>query len=87
MKVLVALSLVAGGLFLTGCSTAPQSSKWEYKLVREPDFVQSPEVVRRPDFPDLRRQYDEAFLNNLGKQGWIYIKTEGEIYYFKRPVK
>jgi hypothetical protein len=87
MKKTIALIFAVSTLFLAGCTTASHASKWEYKSVRQSVLVQTLEVAQRPDFADLRRQRDETLLNDLGKDGWIYIKNNDGLFYFKRPVK
>ena len=36
---------------------------------------------------EVVRQGEETFMNDLGKDGWIYIKDNDGIFYFKLPVK
>ena len=61
---------------LPGCSTAPHSTVWEYK-------VASPHYENPSPRP--RSVVLEDFLNELGKDGWILVQDVDGKYYFKRP--
>jgi hypothetical protein len=60
-------------LALAGCATSSRSTAWEYKVATVPGIA-----TQLP-------QTQEAFLNDLGKQGWILIQTDGYRCYLKRP--
>jgi len=51
------------------------AKEWEYKIVAANANVAT----------TVERQ--EAILNGLGKQGWIFIQNEGGWLYFKRAKK
>ena len=75
---------VISSFLLAGCATPLHSTKWEYK-------VASP---ARSDFggpsggPAEVRRGQEAFLNDLGKDGWVLIsQADGRVFYFMRPLK
>jgi hypothetical protein len=69
----------AGSLLLAGCCTTRHVAKWEYKVVPvAPSSGSNP-----PEF----RQGQEALMNELGKEGWIFVSESDGYNYFKRPVK
>jgi hypothetical protein len=77
----MALAFVAAALLWTGCRTMPHEVKWEYRVAEAP----------RPPTgasPREREESQQAFLDNLGKDGWILVsQTEGRTFYFMRPIK
>ena len=76
----IAVVFAASALFLAGCCTTPQTAKWEYK-VASPHFAGA-------GGPQAVREVQEAFLNDLGKEGWVLVsQTEGRDFFFKRPVR
>lgn len=80
MRKCVAVVLAASALFLAGCCTTPRGAKWEYK-------VASPHLTPGGG-PEGAREAQQAFLNDLGKEGWVLVgQNEGRIFYFKRPVR
>ena len=79
MRTYVSVVIAAGALFLAGCCTTPHASKWEYKVASpQRAFVVGPEDAR---------EAKQAFLNDLGKEGWLLVQVDGMNFYFKRPVK
>jgi len=75
MRVIFAASI----LLLAGCAT-PRAMKWEYKVVHAPSL---PRVGGQE-----QRDADQAFLNDLGKDGWALVsQADGRVFYFKRPVR
>jgi hypothetical protein len=59
---------------LTGCCTGRHATQWEYK-VAEPQGN-----------PNNTRQALEPFLNDMAKEGWIFIERDSTGWcYFKRP--
>jgi hypothetical protein len=73
--------LVASGLLLTGCCcTHPgHGGEWEYKVAVTPV---GPAGTRPTDAAQR-----EKFLNELAKDGWVLVTTEGDYLYVKRPRK
>jgi len=60
-------------LLLAGCCTPHHEIQWEYKLAVFPGFD-----GMHPDAP-------EAFLNDLGKDGWKLVeKDSGGVCIFER---
>ena len=85
MRRCIALVWTASALFLAGCRTGPHATKWEYK-------VAYPHIPRgdanRVEGPEGVRAAQEAFLNDLAKDGWIFVsQTDGRYFYFKRPMR
>jgi hypothetical protein len=65
------LSITASTLLLAGCCTGRHATQWEYKIAPPDNF---------------RAEAPEAFLNALGKAGWILVeKDDRGNYLFKRP--
>jgi len=82
MKKNIALIFAASTLFLAGCCTAHNATKWEYKV------AQAPRGPMGTTGPQENRDLQQTFLNDLGKDGWVLInENKGETFYFKRPVK
>jgi PBP1b-binding outer membrane lipoprotein LpoB len=80
MKKSIALIFAVSTLFLAGCCTTHNATKWEYKVAQDPSHVghTSQEI----------RELQQTFLNDLGKEGWVLInENEGGTFYFKRRVK
>lgn len=66
-------------LLLTGCCTNRHATAWEYKRTY-------PTVAAGTNLSlfELR----EAWLNDMGKQGWdLVLKEDETLYIFKRPLK
>jgi len=85
MKKSIALVFAASALALTGCSTTPHASKWEYKVV-------AGRVGGFGGFggggPEEYRERQQTLLNDLGKDGWVLVGVgEGPTFYFKRRVR
>jgi|KBSSwiStaDraftv2_1062776.scaffolds.fasta_scaffold2521746_1 hypothetical protein len=83
MKTLLVITAVAS--LLVGCATSSvrRTEQWEYKVAAPPfrGFNQANPASNLED----RRKTSEAFLNDIGKEGWIFIeKDESGWYYFKR---
>ena len=79
MKKSIALTFAASTLFLAGCCTTTHVTKWEYKVVCP---TISPSVTDQE-----RRDLQQAFLDDLGKDGWVLVSEDANSFYFKRPVK
>ena len=80
MKKNVALIFAVSTLFLAGCCTTHNATKWEYKVAQAPSYFghTNQEI----------REIQQTFLNDLGKEGWVLInENEQGTFYLKRPVK
>jgi hypothetical protein len=83
MKQTVAL-VFAVSLLLAGCCTTPHITKWEYKVASPPRAT----FGGPSGGPEEARERQQAFLNELGKDGWVLIsQSEGRVFYLKRPIK
>jgi len=81
MKKSIALAIAVSALALAGCSTTHHAMKWEYKVATVPGGFGS-------GGPQEHRERQQAFLNELGKDGWILVsQLEGGAFCFKRPAK
>jgi len=85
------LIITAAALLLVGCATSSvhHNEQWEYKIARSPsqEFSQSNPVSQAQAAQALedRRKTKEAFLNDMGKDGWILVERDDSgAYYFKR---
>lgn len=74
-----AITFTVSTLFLAGCCTTAHITKWEYKVVCPPI---DPNVTGQE-----RRDLQQTFLNNLGKDGWILVSEDENSFYFKRAAK
>ena len=84
MKQSVAVVFAASLLLLAGCCFKPGVTKWEYKVAVPPQAG----FGGPAGGPEERRESQQAFLNELGKDGWVLVsQTEGRIFYFKRAIK
>ena len=76
--------IIAASIFLlTGCCTTHHVTQWEYKVVTGPRWTPANKYKSQEDFLKDR----EAFMDDLGKDGWIYVSETDNTFYFKRPVK
>jgi len=90
MKKSIALVFAASALALTGCSTTPHASKWEYKVVagRVGGFGGGDTGGFGGGGPEEYRERQQTLLNDLGKDGWVLVGVgEGPTFYFKRRVR
>jgi ABC-type phosphate/phosphonate transport system substrate-binding protein len=79
MKRSLAFSLAAASCLLAGCcSTHHATKQWEYKVALTPI---DPQDRTRPVRIELREQ----FLNVLGKDGWVLVTADSDLFYLKRP--
>jgi hypothetical protein len=79
MKKRITVVFVASLLMLAGCTT-PHATKWEYKVTAAPNL---PRVGGQE-----QRDADQAFLNDLGKDGWVLTsQSDGRVFYFRRPIR
>jgi len=75
---------VISGLLFAGCCTTPHITKWEYKVAYPPRTAFGGPSAG----PEERRESQQAFLNELGKDGWVLVSQfEGRIFYLKRALK
>ena len=75
LKCLIATSVSA--ILLGGCCTSPHAQEWEYKVVAGNGNANVANAMNSAE-------KQEAFLNEQGKQGWIFVQEEGGWFYFKR---
>jgi hypothetical protein len=84
MRKPITVIIAASALLLAGCCATPHAAKWEYK-------VASPHLgpFGGPSGgPEAAREAQQAFLNDLGKEGWVLVSaTDGRVFYFIRQVK
>ena len=74
------LLIIGASVFLlAGCSTTYHVTRWEYKVVPPPSYLGLTQ-------PEIQKN-NEAFMNDLGKDGWIFVSQFDEALCFKRPVK
>src|SRR5262249_11118122 len=66
-------NLLAPIILLSGCCTTRHATHWEYK------------VAEPPGSPNNTRQALEPFLNEMAKDGWIFMERDATGWcYFKR---
>ena len=71
----------ASSLLLAGCATGHQGTQWEYKITPAPALPTTGQWTVEEHWKDR-----EAWLNELGKDGWALVsKDDRGVYYFKRP--
>ena len=96
MKRSIAVIFAASTLFLAGCCTSTHVTKWEYKVAVAPRMpaIQFGGTTNAPasqesfrDIMQRRREAQQKFLNELGKDGWVLINENEGTLYFKRPIK
>ena len=69
--------VMASSLVLTGCCTARHAIRWEYKVADLPDGKYKTHTFR---------EMEEAFLNDLAKDGWIFLEKDASgNFILKRP--
>jgi protein involved in sex pheromone biosynthesis len=76
MKKTVALILAASTLLLAGCCTTHHVTSWEYKIVPKAEGSGSE-----------WQKNNEALMNDMGKEGWIFVSESNPYLFFKRPIK
>ena len=81
MKKSTALVFAASTLLLAGCCTTLHTTKWEYKV------TDAPRGPLGTTSPQENRDLQQAFLNDLGKDGWVLINESDGTFYLVRPVK
>jgi outer membrane biogenesis lipoprotein LolB len=75
------LLIIGASIFLlAGCCTTHHVTRWEYKVV--------PMVTGDgPEWQKTQEAKEEALMNDLGKEGWIFVSRSAPFSYFKRLVK
>ena len=80
MKRVIQLLFVTGTVFLAGCCGPHHASnRWEYKVAETPI---GPEGTRPVS---IHRR--EEFLNELGRDGWVLVAADADLFYLKRPMR
>lgn len=75
------LPIIGASVFLlAGCCTTHRVTRWEYKAVP----VVTPSG---PEWQPTEQKKEEALMNDLGKEGWMFVSKSDPFLYFKRPVK
>jgi len=65
---------------LAGCCTTRHVTRWEYKVLAKI-------TGSGPDWQKIQEAKEEALMNDLGQEGWIFVSKSDPCLYFKRPVK
>ena len=68
----------ATSFLLGGCCTTHDVTQWEYKVVR-----QNRVAVAYADFAKTQ----QSLMNDLAKDGWIFVSQSEETLCFKRAVR
>jgi len=80
MKKNLAHVITVSALLLAGCSSMDHGSKqWEYKAALTP--------LRPGGGRPVPVESREQFLNELGKDGWVLVAADGDLFYMKRLKK
>jgi hypothetical protein len=82
MKTTIRQLLIIGAsvFLLAGCCITHHVTRWEYKVV--------PVVTPAgPAWQQDQELKEAALMNDLGKEGWIFVNKSDPFLYFKRPVK
>jgi hypothetical protein len=94
MKQSLALLFTIGAFVLAGCCATPHVTRWEYKVTMLPYLPANTNAITATDFrthmaetTQLHRERLQAFLNDLGKDGWMLIDEDEGTFYLKRPLK
>ena len=69
----------ASSILLAGCCTTQHVTRWEYKVVDR-------NVGKYESTADWLSK-EAALMNELGKDGWIFVGEGDGMLYFKRPQK
>jgi len=69
------LALATSTLLLAGCCAMYHTSQqWEYRAAMPPGGAHPVSIEAR-----------QQFLNELGKDGWVLVAADGDLFYLKRP--
>jgi hypothetical protein len=99
MKTTIAIIFAASTLLVAGCATtARHPTRWEYQVVTAPELPTTAfqpggtnsntleaAAEHRREIAKLIRENQQAFLNELGKEGWILVNEDQGTFYLKRP--
>jgi len=72
----------ASAFLLAGCCTPRRAAHWEYKVV-----ASVPSGSANQSAPADWRTSQEAMMNHLAKDGWIFVSQTDQTLYFKRLVR
>lgn len=75
------LIIGASAFLLAGCAIR-QPTQWEYKVVPNSKWR-----FEQGETQEDWQKDQEALMNSLGKDGWIFVSKDDADLYFKRPVK
>jgi hypothetical protein len=86
------LIIGASSLMLAGCCTTRPVTRWEYKVVHAAPVhvAQGDGLAWQNHHDELMAEWQkdqEALMNSLGKEGWIFVAQSSDYLYFKRPIK
>jgi hypothetical protein len=92
MRKCIGTVFVASVLSLAGCCSTPSVTRWEYNVASPPlpprHFGGAGFGIEGGEGPQAMREAQQAFLNELGKQGWMLVsQTDGRVFYFRRPIR
>ena len=73
------LAIGASTLLLSGCCAGHHVARWEYKVV--------PSTRITAGGPTEWRAKQEAMMNDLAKEGWVFLSQSDQHLYFKRAAK
>jgi hypothetical protein len=76
-KLISSIIGAVASLLLVGCCST-HSARWEYKVAAGPRFEAGMS-------PKQFYEAEQAFLNDLGKDGWVLVSEDQRVYYLKRP--
>ena len=78
MKKTAVVVILASAWFLAGCCTTHHTTKkWEYMVT-----YSTPKGAE-----GLKPERQQQNLNEWGKEGWILVTKDGDLFYLARPVK
>lgn len=75
------LLIIGTSVFLlASCCTTHHVTRWEYRIV--------PVVTPAgPEWQTTQEHKEQTLMNDLSKQGWLFVSKSDPFLYFKRPVK
>lgn len=81
MRKITAFAFVVTVGLLTGCcGMHGKARQWEYKVAETP-------LVTPPGTRPVGIQERERFLNQLGRDGWVLVAADADLFYLKRPAR
>jgi len=97
MKNTIVLIFAVG--ILTGCTTTPHVTRWEYKVAVAPRMTGSTNSLTGTNSLTLSnmqehlqqigrqsRYKQQRFLNDLGRDGWMLVNEDEGTFYLMRPL-